>query len=62
MQRPRIGRERSAWAHLSASNGYVLLQLSGSSGWIRTESNRWNPLADVAELVNALVSGSRARQ
>ena len=25
-----------------------------------TESNRWNPNADVAELVDALVSGSRS--
>ncbi len=29
-----------------------------SKGWILTESNRWNPHADVAELVDALVSGS----
>ena len=36
----------------------VLLPFLGSDDWILDESNRWNPLADVAELVDALVSGS----
>ena len=31
---------------------------SDANGVILSESNRWNPLADVAELVDALVSGS----
>ncbi len=35
-----------------------LLGFLGSSEGILTGSNRWNPHADVAELVDALVSGS----
>jgi hypothetical protein len=35
-----------------------LLSFRGSSGGILTESHRWNPHADVVELVDTLVSGS----
>ena len=45
---------------LGASTGPVV-RSTGSNGRVRLNgSNRWNPCADVAELVDALVSGSAA--
>ena len=40
------------------SNTPRLLRFEGLNGDILSESNRWNPLADVAESVDALVSGA----
>jgi len=43
----------------SATSPTRLLWFRGSSDRILTESHRWNPHADVAELVDALVSGTK---
>ena len=44
--------------YLSASNGVVCYLDSVLATAILSDTHRWNPHADVAELVDALVSGS----
>ena len=44
--------------YLSATNGWRDYLVRSQRQQIHSESHRWNPHADVAELVDALVSGS----
>ena len=53
-----LSLKRGYGCDLSVSTGCAVLPFLGRNADVLSESHRWNPHADVAELVDALVSGS----